>query len=52
MSGDDMPYFNERTHQLTGPLPWLPLLVIMLLAVGLLGFSSRVVEHQDFSEGC
>lgn len=52
MSGDDMPYFNEHTHQLTGPLPWLPLLVIMLLALGLLGFSSRVVEHQDFSEGC
>ena len=51
MSGDDMPYFSDSTHQLTGPLPWLPLVVIMLFALGLLGFSSRVVEEQDFTEG-
>lgn len=51
MGGDDMPYFSDTTHQLIGPPPWMPLLVIMLLAIGLLGFSSRVVEQQDFSEG-
>lgn len=50
MSGDDMPYFSATIHQLIGPLPWLLLLVIMLLALALLGFSSRAVEQQDFSE--
>jgi ABC-2 type transport system permease protein len=48
MSGDEMPYFRESTHQLIGPLPWTPLLVIISIALGMLVIADRVVQHQDF----
>jgi ABC-2 type transport system permease protein len=48
MSGDDMPYFRESTHQLIGPLPWTPLLVITLIALGILVIAARITQQQDF----
>jgi len=48
MSGDDMPYFLENAHRLVGSLPWMPLLVIMSIALGILSIAGLIVQHQDF----
>jgi hypothetical protein len=43
-----MPYFLESAHRLVGPLPWMPLLVVMSIALGILSIAGRIVQHQDF----
>ena len=48
MSGDDMPYFRERTYQLIGPFPWTQLAVITLIALGVLAATAYVTQQQDF----
>jgi hypothetical protein len=35
-------------RQLIGPLPWLPLSIIMLLALGWVMVADRITRRQDF----
>jgi ABC-2 type transport system permease protein len=48
MSGAGMPYFRARDAVLIGPLPWLALSLFLIIALGLLGLASRIVQARDF----
>jgi ABC-2 type transport system permease protein len=48
MSGIDMPYFNERTGILTGPLPWATLSAVVIAGVVLIVTGARITTRQDF----
>ncbi len=48
MSGAEMPYFSSASHLLTGPLPWLPLLVMMVIAMGFVAMASRFTQKRDY----
>jgi len=48
MSGIDMPYFEERTGILTGPLPWATLFTVLLAAAALIAIGARLTSRQDF----
>jgi ABC-2 type transport system permease protein len=47
MSGAGMPYFQPATSRLTGPLPWMPLATILIIAGALTAIAARVTERQD-----
>jgi len=47
MSGEGMPYFRPEAAQITA-LPWVTLIGILGVAVGLLALSAYVTQRQDF----
>ncbi|HYZ86389.1 MAG TPA: hypothetical protein VE621_18390 [Bryobacteraceae bacterium] len=49
MSGARLPYFSPTSHVIVGPLPWLPLAVMVTLGVACLALSARILESRDFS---
>lgn len=49
MSGARLSYFNPSEHAITGPLPWLPLGVIVVLGAGCVVLATRILESRDFS---
>jgi hypothetical protein len=48
MNGFNMPYLKSPDRLLIGPLPWLPLSVIALLAFVWLMAADRITRRQDF----
>jgi ABC-type transport system involved in multi-copper enzyme maturation permease subunit len=48
INGEDMPFFNESTHLLTGPMPWLELIVMLLVASAFVFTATRRMEPKDF----
>lgn len=48
INGEDMPFFNESQHLLTGPMPWLTLAAMVLFSVGFVMIGSRNIEPRDF----
>jgi ABC-type transport system involved in multi-copper enzyme maturation permease subunit len=48
VNGEDMPFFNESTHLLIGPMPWLALLVIPFIASVFVFLAVRRMESMDF----
>jgi ABC-2 type transport system permease protein len=48
VNGEDMPFFNESTHQLVGPMPWLALLVMLFIASVFVFLAVRRMEPMDF----
>jgi ABC-2 type transport system permease protein len=48
INGEDMPFFNETQHLLTGPMPWLTLLVMVLFSFTFVVFASRRMQPRDF----
>jgi ABC-2 type transport system permease protein len=49
MSGTEMPYFREAEAVWVGPLPWVPLAMIVAITAGLLVAAAHVTARQDFS---
>ena len=48
MSGVNMPYFNERTGALKGPLPWATLFAVLIATAALIVIGARIANQQDF----
>jgi len=48
VNGEDMPFFNESTHLLVGPMPWLALLVVLFIASVFVFLAVRRMETMDF----
>ena len=48
VNGEEMPFFDETRHLLTGPMPWLTLLAMMLAGAAFVILSSRRIEPRDF----
>jgi len=48
MSGIDMPYFTEATGMITGRLPLITLLAVLLATAALVGIGARITNRQDF----
>jgi len=48
VNGEDMPFFDEGAHLLSGPLPWLPMLMLLMIACALVFASSRRMRLRDF----
>jgi ABC-type transport system involved in multi-copper enzyme maturation permease subunit len=48
VNGEDMPFFDERLRMLVGPLPWLTLVVIPLVAMSFVFTASRRMQPRDF----
>ncbi len=49
ITGEEMPYFNERIHMLTGALPWLALASMVLVAAGAVEIGARRMQAKDFA---
>lgn len=48
INGDEMPFFDEARHILTGPMPWLALVAIVLTGLVFVEFASRSVQRREF----
>lgn len=48
INGEDMTFFNEHTHLLIGPMPWLTLLVMLFIASAFVFLAVRRMEPMDF----
>jgi ABC-2 type transport system permease protein len=48
MSGFDMPYFEERTGVLTGPLPWATVFTLFFAGAALIVIGAWITNRQDF----
>jgi ABC-2 type transport system permease protein len=48
MSGAEMPYFSSVDYSIKGPLPRLPLSIILAIAIGFIGFASRFTKRRDY----
>jgi ABC-2 type transport system permease protein len=48
LNGEDMPFFNEQQALLTGPMPWLALAVMVMIAAALVASASRRMTQRDF----
>lgn len=48
ISGEDTPFFNESTHRLIGPMPWLALLVMLGVSSCFVFLAVRRMESLDF----
>jgi hypothetical protein len=49
MSGAGLAYFDSANHAIIGPLPWLPLAVIVTSGAACLALAARILESRDFS---
>ena len=47
MNGEDMPFFNETQHLITGPMPWLTLVVMVAVAGCLVVAACRRMDEKD-----
>lgn len=47
MNGEDMPFFNESQHLITGSLPWLTLTAMLCVAGSLIFAACRRMDEQD-----
>jgi ABC-type transport system involved in multi-copper enzyme maturation permease subunit len=48
LNGEDMPFFNESTHLLVGPMPWLVFIVILSISSILVFLAARRMQSRDF----
>ncbi len=48
INGEDMPFFNEHSYLLVGPMPWLALIVMLFIASVFVFFAVRRMEPMDF----
>jgi hypothetical protein len=48
MSGDQLPYLDQETRLLIGPLPRATLLAVLAVATTLLAAASWMTENRDF----
>lgn len=48
VNGEDTPFFDETTHLLVGPMPWLTLLVMLSVASVFVFLAVRRMEPVDF----
>jgi len=48
MSGIDMPYVNSDSRLLTGPLPYLPLSIILAIALAMVAAADRFTQRRDY----
>lgn len=48
INGEDMPFFNESSHRLVGPMPWLALIVMLFIASVLVFLAACRMEPKDF----
>lgn len=48
INGEDMPFFNESSHLLIGPMPWIALVMMLLIASLFVFTATRRMEPQDF----
>ncbi len=48
INGEDMPFFNESSHLLVGPMPWLALAIMLLIASVFVFLAARRMEPMDF----
>ena len=48
MSGAGMSYFQPASSNIVGPLPWLSMAIIMLIALGLIKLAGVITQRQDF----
>jgi ABC-2 type transport system permease protein len=48
MNGEDLAFFNQKQHLITGPLPWLTLAVMVSLAGCFVLTACRRMEEKDF----
>ena len=48
MSGSGMPYFRAADFALAGPLPWMKITAILLMALALFAAARHIVYRQDF----
>jgi hypothetical protein len=47
MNGEDMPFFNETQHLITGPLPWRTLMVTLCVAGCFVLAACRRMDERD-----
>jgi ABC-type transport system involved in multi-copper enzyme maturation permease subunit len=48
VNGEDMPFFDARSHMLVGPLPWIALVLLPLIAMSFVFTASRRMQPKDF----
>jgi ABC-2 type transport system permease protein len=48
VNGEDMPFFDERLRMLIGPLPWVAIAIMPLLAAGLVYAAARRMQPRNF----
>ncbi|MBS1823573.1 MAG: ABC transporter permease [Acidobacteria bacterium] len=48
INGDEMPFFDEARHVLTGPMPWFALVAIVLTSLAFVEIASRSVQRREF----
>ncbi|MBS1799749.1 MAG: ABC transporter permease [Acidobacteria bacterium] len=48
INGDEMPFFNEAQHVLTGPMPWPALATIVVTGLVFVELASRSVQPREF----
>jgi ABC-type transport system involved in multi-copper enzyme maturation permease subunit len=48
MSGLEMPYFSSVYYLLTGPMPWLPLSIMLAIAIGFIVVAGRFTQRRDY----
>jgi ABC-2 type transport system permease protein len=49
MNGEDMPFFDERQHLITGSLPWVTLAGLLAVSVSFVYVAGRQMQQRDFS---
>ncbi|HZY62024.1 MAG TPA: hypothetical protein VFE38_05805 [Edaphobacter sp.] len=48
INGEDMPFFNESSHLLIGPMPWFALALMLLIGVVFVFYAAHRIEPIDF----
>jgi ABC-type transport system involved in multi-copper enzyme maturation permease subunit len=48
MNGEDMPFFNEGSHLLVGPLPWMALGIMLAIGAAFAIAAARRMQPLDF----
>lgn len=48
LNGEDMPFFNEGSHLLVGPLPWVALVIMLAVSATFAIAAARRMEPLDF----
>jgi hypothetical protein len=48
VNGEDMSFFDARLHVLVGPLPWIALLTMSLVAASFVFVAAQRIQPRDF----
>ena len=48
LNGEDLPFFDESRHLLIGPMPWIALIVMLIVATGFVFLAARRMQQRDF----